>query len=64
MKTYKGWRVRLAARGRLRSWVVSGYQDFKFRFVANWGDEWEISEQEIRDWAAQREKGTHGHASR
>lgn len=28
------------------------YQDFKRQFVANWGDEWEITEAQIRDWLA------------
>ena len=26
------------------------YQAFKHRFVANWGDEWEINERDIRGW--------------
>ena len=26
------------------------YQTFKFRFVAEWGDEWTITEKQIRDW--------------
>src|SRR5947207_11574264 len=28
------------------------YQDFKWQFVARWGDEWEITEREIEQWAA------------
>lgn len=28
------------------------YQDFKFQFVAGWGDDWQISRDEIRAWYA------------
>ena len=26
------------------------YQSFKFRFVAGWGDEWQITSEEIQKW--------------
>jgi len=29
------------------------YQEFKWRFVAGWKDEWEITEKEIREWVLQ-----------
>jgi len=32
------------------------YQDFKWDIVANWGDKWQITEQEIKDWV-KREQG-------
>jgi hypothetical protein len=30
------------------------YMDFKERFVSGWGNEWEISSQEIQDWMKAR----------
>lgn len=30
--------------------ALSVYQDFKSHFVAGWGDEWEITGQQIEDW--------------
>jgi hypothetical protein len=30
------------------------YQDFKFEFVAGWGNGWRISQAEVRQWLAQR----------
>lgn len=32
------------------------YQPFKWEFVAGWGDEWSISEEEIKNWAQMQEK--------
>ena len=34
------------------------YQAFKVEFVANWGDEWQITSTEIRAWIARRETET------
>lgn len=33
-----------------REIAEDNYQDFKRQFVANFGDEWEIDEDEIREW--------------
>ena len=32
--------------------ALRNYQDFKFRFVADWGETWRISAKEIQDFAA------------
>lgn len=33
------------------------YQDFKFRFVARWGDSWRISRSEVLAWLAEHDEG-------
>jgi len=30
------------------------YQDFKFRFVSGWKDEWQITSEEIQNWMNKR----------
>jgi len=32
------------------------YQPFKWAFVATWGNEWRISEEEIKDWVTMQQK--------
>lgn len=32
------------------------YQDFKWAFVARWGDEFSITEKEIKDWVSKEKK--------
>jgi len=32
------------------------YQFFKWDFVASWGNEWEVSEKEIKEWAKDKLK--------
>ena len=31
------------------------YQDFKFKFVAGWGDKWSISSVDIEEWIEKKE---------
>lgn len=35
--------------------AVQLYQDFKREFVATWGEEWEISDDQIKAWIAQKQ---------
>jgi hypothetical protein len=36
--------------------ALAHHQDFKWAFVARWGDDWAITTQEILDWLATRKE--------
>jgi hypothetical protein len=38
-----------------RSLAVQLHQDFKREFVATWGEEWEISDDQIKAWIAEKQ---------
>ena len=41
--------------GKDRSDFLWSYQDFKWDYVSKWKDDWQISTEEIKQWAKQRE---------
>lgn len=34
--------------------ALANYQDFKWCYVAQWGEHWQITDEEIRDWLIER----------